>query len=187
MTHVAEECSLGAVKIGQFFGAPSFRFVGLSVRDAGGNLAGGQIEKACIACVKLAVGVERCDEDTGRLLLAALEHGDQSRQIWRLVPNADGQVGKEVFKPVDRHGSVGAEENVDGPWTAQGFGVDFERCGGVSGFNAGLGSQAESRAALFEAVDQREGDILLARQAALYRVDTHLFSCSRSRARRQVC
>ena len=67
VAHVAEECGLGAIKIGQFFGASFFRFIGFGVRDAGGNLAGSQIEKAGIARVKLAVGVQCGDEDTSRL------------------------------------------------------------------------------------------------------------------------
>ena len=71
MTHIAEERSLGAVEVGQFFGALFFRFIGLGIGDAGGNLAGDQIEKPGVARVKLAVGIQRRNEDASRLLLAA--------------------------------------------------------------------------------------------------------------------
>ena len=73
MAYVAKKCSLGAIKVGQLFSSLFFRFIRFSIGDAGRNLAGGQIEKASIARIKLAAGVQRCDENASRLLLPAPE------------------------------------------------------------------------------------------------------------------
>ena len=53
--------------------------------------------------------------------------------------------------------------------TAEGFGVDLARRGGMTGLNAGLRDEAERGAVVFEDVDECEGNVFLAGQAALDR------------------
>jgi len=43
---VAEEGGLGAIEVGEFFGAAPLRFVGFCVGDAGGYLSSGQLEES---------------------------------------------------------------------------------------------------------------------------------------------
>ena len=115
------------------------------------------------------------------------EDRDQARLVWRLIPARRRQIGKQIAEVIDGHGAVGVEENVDWPWTTEGFGIDLARRGGMTGVNAGLCDEAERRAAVLKAVDQREGNIFLICQAALDCRENLLSRYWRRRARRPAC
>ena len=71
MTHIAEECGLGSVEFRQALGPLSLFLIRPRIGNAGGNLPGYQVKKSSVACVKLAVRIERGNENTRRLFLSS--------------------------------------------------------------------------------------------------------------------
>ena len=101
VTHVAEERGLGAIQLGEFFSAFSFLLIGVGVVNAGGDLAGDEIEKSLVKAVELPVGVERGNEDADRLFLPLPGDGNQARAGGRPVPASRRKIGKKLEEIVD--------------------------------------------------------------------------------------
>jgi hypothetical protein len=78
VAHIAEERSLGAVQFGQLFRAFSFLVIGVGVGDAGGDLAGDEIEEPLVKGIVLPIGIERGNEDANwrRPVIAAKAKGN---------------------------------------------------------------------------------------------------------------
>jgi hypothetical protein len=62
VAHIAEERCLGSVEFGQRFGPLALRFIGPSIGDRGGNVAGDKVEKRAIRGVQRPTRTHADDE-----------------------------------------------------------------------------------------------------------------------------
>ena len=100
----------------KFFGTFLLRFISLCVGDAGGNLAGSQVEEAGIARVKLTVGFSAAMKMPAGFSWPRVKSGNQARlDLGGLSQTSGRQVREAVAQIVEGHGTIGVEENVDRP------------------------------------------------------------------------
>lgn len=88
MAHVREERRLGAVDLGQGFGAALCAFVSAGAGEAGGELTHEELSEAAQAVIERAMRVQTGDEHTGGLRFPGLRDGQQHRARWLALPGA---------------------------------------------------------------------------------------------------
>ncbi len=106
VTGIGEECGLGAVELGQLFGAPAFVFVGLGVADRRGDVRGDPAEQRRVGGVEPPAGAETRHQVSERCSLGCARDRDHERLLDRLgpwrVPERSAGTAREV---VDGHRS----------------------------------------------------------------------------------
>ena len=90
MADVGKEDCLGAVQLGQSFGALALLLIGTGICESGGDLPGDEFDEPRVLGVELAVRVKTSDKDAGRAILALPLEWDDNGALWRNVPCASG-------------------------------------------------------------------------------------------------
>src|ERR1700733_2043051 len=136
MAHVAEECRLGTAPFGELFSAFSFLLIGIGVGNAGGDLAGDEIEKPFVEVIELPIGVERGNEDADRLVLPLPRNRSQARPRRWSVPASVRKIGKRFGEVFNGKAAVGTQNLADRPRGKRLGWVDDQRSSRMIGFKA---------------------------------------------------
>src|ERR1700735_3934481 len=96
MAHIAEECRLRAVNFGQSLRTFLFRRVGACVGNAGGDLAGDEIDEPGVADIQRTKWIEGRDNHARGLVLTLTRNWQEERSPGCLIPRA----GRDRFEPL---------------------------------------------------------------------------------------
>ncbi len=97
---IGEEGGLGAVDLGQRFGALALLLIGLGIADPGRDLAGQEGQEGAVALVEQAKGIEPDHQSAGPPGLAARGQRQDGCLAGRLLPGANRQIRPEAGREV---------------------------------------------------------------------------------------
>ncbi len=152
---IGEERRLGAVELGERFGALALLLIGRGIGDPRRDLSGHQIEESRIALIEPPIGIDPDDEESRRSILALAGNGHDGGFGRRPVPIADRQ-HVETRGQIGHNDGPAARPQIVARPDACSSNIDAGRRRRVIGRNAGRTGQFRHRPAVLEQVGQSE-------------------------------